>query len=108
MEFFSSDQEVIQLGKQAMLLVAYILVVDTIGVVFLHCLQGAGDMVWPATASIASATLVLIGGGVLVILFAPGMGSIGTWAVAAAHITMQSLLITLRWRNGRWTESPAL
>ncbi len=105
MHALSTDPSVVSIGSGALFIVAFILIADAAGIVYLHCLQGVGDIVWPAAASIFSAATILLGGGTAVVLLAPEWGSLGVWGVAATYITCQSALYTFRWRGGRWTQN---
>jgi MATE family multidrug resistance protein len=102
MRLFSQDPNVIAIGAQAMVCVSLFQVFDAMNVTFSNALQGAGDSAWPSLTNLILSAVILLGGGSLMIHFAPTLGSFGIWSMAALYIAAQGLSLAMRWLYGPW------
>ncbi len=102
MSCFTTDAEVIQIGIQGMVWVAAFQYFDAMNVTYIEALQGAGDTAWPTAMQVILTASILLGGGLLMIKFHPGLESAGVWAVAATYVACQGLAFRIRWRMGKW------
>jgi len=92
----------IEIGAKVMIAAAVFQVFDAMAIVMLGALRGAGDTIWPGVATLVTSWIFIIGGGHLLIELAPGLGSIGPWIGGAAYIIVLGVLLTIRWRGGKW------
>ena len=59
---------------------------DSVGIMLIGSLRGAGDTKWPGIANVLCSWVFLVGGGLLTIELFPSLGSVGPWIAAAAFI----------------------
>ncbi len=102
MRFFTDDPKVISIGAQAMVYVSLFQVFDAMNVTFSNALQGAGDSAWPSWTNAILSSVILLGGGSLVVHLLPSLESFGIWSMAALYIAAQGISLTLRWHYGPW------
>jgi len=65
-------------------------------------LRGAGDTVWPGVATLILSWSLIVGGGLLLVRFAPGLESLGPWIAASSYIIALALAMLARWLSGKW------
>ncbi len=94
--------EVIRWAAPMMLFCAVFQIFDALSISYNGALRGAGDTTWTAVAWIASATLLMIGGGLLVSHLMPHWASTGLWGAATAHVAAIGIAFALRYRYGPW------
>jgi MATE family multidrug resistance protein len=99
---FSSNSEVIRIGGISLAIVAVFQILDTMSIVYGSALRAAGDTFWPMMANGILCAVVFIGGGLLIVNFAPQLGSIGVWVVDGLFVVCQGLAFRHRWRSGAW------
>jgi len=102
MEWFSDDEAVIGIGRQALLLMGLVQVFEAMNVTYFHALQGVGDTVWISLFGGALTALVLVGAGLCFVRFLPELQSLGVWIAAAAYSIGLGLGSRWRWKSGRW------
>lgn len=98
---YNDTPEVISLGGQVMILIAFGQPIQTVQFIISGGLRGAGDTKY---AAVVTATTVLCVRCVLVILAVNFLnwGLWGAWFALMADQTMRSVAMTLRYRSGRW------
>lgn len=102
MSLFSSDPEVIRIGVQCMVFVSFFQIFDALNVTYINALHGAGDTMWPSVLNGIFCIVILVGGGISIIHYAPHLQSFGVWLVASVYILAQGACFWWRWRSGRW------
>ncbi len=75
---------------------------DAVGIVYTGALRGAGDTVWPGVATAVLSWSLLVGGGVLLVRFAPELESRGPWLAATAYIVVYGIVMAVRFERGGW------
>lgn len=104
LEFFSDDAAVVAIGAGAMVFVSLFQFFDAMNISYLNALQAVGDNLWPSLVNVAFCLVVLLGGGLIVVHFFPGLGSNGIWALTGFYILGQGLAFRFRWMGGRWKQ----
>lgn len=100
---FTTDPEIIAIGKSIMIFIAIFQVFDAMGITYIHSLRGAGDTQVPAILTISLCVSILICGGYSTVYFFPALGSAGPWAAGALYIILLGSLMGLRWHFGPWS-----
>jgi MATE family multidrug resistance protein len=100
--WFATEQAVLDLGANLMLLAAAFQVFDAMSIGYGSALRGAGDTKWPAIALAACSYSIAILGGWLVSIAWPSGGSYGPWIMCTIYAIVLSLLLRHRWIRGKW------
>jgi MATE family multidrug resistance protein len=104
MGLWSSDDKVIGIGVNILICAAIYQVFHAARTVYSGSLRGAGDTLWLAIASALGAVVVLGLGGLLIVKFLPGFGSLGPWIAATLSIIAVGLANRWRFKSNRWME----
>jgi len=99
---FSTDEAIITIGSGVMIIAAVFQVFDALGITLIGVLRGAGDTVFPSIVTIIAVWICLIGGGLLLMKYAPEFESLGPWSAAAAYICIVGILLAIRFARGKW------
>jgi Na+-driven multidrug efflux pump len=102
--FMHRDPEVARVGIPAFRLMAAYQIPNAILIVYSLCLIGAGDTTFPLVCSLAGNVIVRVGLGYLCGVYLEG-GLFGAWIGMGADNILRSLLITWRYRAGRWVHT---
>ena len=94
--------EVVAVGSGLMVAAAVFQVFDAVGIVFASALRGAGDTLWPGVLTVVLSWSLIVGGGVLLVRQAPGLGALGPWIAASAYIVALGVALAWRWHRGAW------
>jgi MATE family multidrug resistance protein len=92
----------IAIGSQVMIAAAVFQLFDALAITTSAALRGAGDTVWPGVATIVLSWTCIVGLGLLLIEFAPGLGSMGPWIGASLYIVLLGVLLGVRFAQGKW------
>ncbi|MBX3385532.1 MAG: MATE family efflux transporter [Phycisphaeraceae bacterium] len=92
----------ITLGGKFLILTAAFQVFDAVAMTLSGALRGAGDTVWVGVVTLALSWTVIVGGGLALVEFVPGLGAVGPWVAAAVYIAVLSLAILARFLSGKW------
>jgi len=104
MRLWSSDEKVIQIGAEILIMAAIYQVFFASRTVYSGALRGAGDTLWLAGASAFGAIIVLgLGGFVIINLFA-GLGALGPWIAATLSIIAMGLANRIRFKSNKWRQ----
>ena len=76
---------------------------DTMNLVFLGALKGAGDTRFAMAWLLGTEWLIFVPGVVVAMRLLDG-GILGAWAVQLFYIVLLSLGLYVRWRRGRWMD----
>jgi MATE family multidrug resistance protein len=104
MGVWSSDDKVIGIGVDILICAAIYQVFHAARTIYSGSLRGAGDTLWLAIASALGAVVVLGLGGVLIVKFLPGLGSLGPWIAATLSIITVGLANRWRFKSNSWME----
>ncbi len=99
---FSASADVIAIGAGIMACVALFQIFDAMNIVYSHALRGAGDTLWQAVATAALCLTVFLGGGLLIVQYAPKFGALGPWIMGTAYLAVLGISMSLRWNLGPW------
>jgi len=101
LRLFTSDPEIIGLGRPLVMLAAVFQIVDAVGIIVGGSLRGAGDTRWPFLVQTAYAWLIRLP---LVYLFALRLeaGLLGAWLGELTYVTALGVTWLLRFRGGAW------
>ncbi len=102
LQMFTADIRVVEIGSQVMVCIALVQLFDAMTINYIHTLQGAGDSAWPSVVNLVLISVVMLGGGMLVLNHAPFLASFGIWSLAAMLTGAQGLAFLLRWLYGPW------
>ncbi len=92
----------IAVGGAVMIAAAVFQVFDATAITLSGALRGAGDTVWPGIATIVLSWTCIVGLGSLLMVVAPGLGSIGPWIGASAFIILLGIALLARFLGGKW------
>lgn len=97
---YNSDSEIIRIGGQIMLFVAFLQPFQSSQFIIAGALRGAGDT--RATAIYTCITMLLIRPTVAIILISLNWGLYGAWAAMACDQVLRSALVLSRYNSGKW------
>ena len=97
---YNSDSEIIQIGGQIMLFVAFLQPFQSSQFIIAGGLRGAGDT--KATAIFTFITVLLVRPIAAIALVAAGFGLYGAWAAMALDQIIRSALVLGRYNSGKW------
>jgi MATE family multidrug resistance protein len=93
---------IIALGSRFLIACAAFQFFDAIAMSLSGALRGAGDTRWTGVVTLILSWTIIVAGGLAMVRFAPGLGSLGPWIAAAAYIILLALAILFRWLSGKW------
>lgn len=98
---FTSDEQVLALGRPLLALGAAFQLADAVGLVTRGSLRGAGDTRWPFLVEATLAWTVRVP---LVVLIAVvlDLGVIGAWLGELGYVLALGVVLLLRFHNGAW------
>lgn len=94
--------ELVRLGSAFLTATAAFQLFDAVAMTLSGALRGAGDTVVPGVMTLAASWTVIVGGGLGLVTYAPGLSSLGPWIAAAAYIASLCVLLLARFLTGRW------
>ena len=97
---YNSDPEIIRIGGQIMLFVAFLQPFQSSQFIIAGGLRGAGDT--KATAIFTFITVLLVRPIVAIVLVKFGLGLYGAWAAMATDQILRSALVLNRYNSGKW------
>lgn len=102
MRVFSQDQAVIDTGAKILIFVALYQIFDAMFLVYSSALRGAGDTLVPAVVQAVLVWSIVVGGGFLLVKYAPHWGVSGPWTTATIFGGILGLFLLGRFVRGRW------
>lgn len=96
------DPQVVEWAAKLLVLCAIFQIFDAFGITMSGALRGAGDTFWPGMTTFFLTCTVFLGGGYLMMHFAPGLQSIGPWIAATVYICTYGVVMAMRWWLGPW------
>ena len=99
---FTHDNTVLGLGANLMLLGAAFQIFDAMSISYGSALRGTGDTKWPAIVLAAYCYGMVVGGGWVLAVAWPGLGSYGPWIMCTIYAILLSLTLRYRWVRGKW------
>lgn len=101
LHLFTSNNEIISLGKKVMLIAAFLELGRTCNLVIINSMQAAGDVKFPTVLGIVSQWGFSVGlGYILGIIF--HLGLIGIWIGMALDEIVRGIIVLIRWKRGGW------
>ncbi len=97
---YNSDPEIIRMGGQIMIFVAFLQPLQTSQFIIAGALRGAGDT--KATAIITFITVLLIRPSTAILFVELGFGLYGAWFALALDQLVRSALVLIRYQSGKW------
>lgn len=94
--------ELVRVGTAVMIAAAVFQLFDAVAISMVGALRGAGDTVWPGVVTVVLSWTLIIGGGELMLLVFPSLGSLGPWIAASAYIIILGLAVLARFMGGKW------
>lgn len=94
--------EVVSLGSGFLIATAAFQLFDGCAMTLSGALRGAGDTLWPGLATVVLSWGVIVGGGLALTHWAPGLQSLGPWIAAASYIACLCLFLLYRFIAGPW------
>jgi multidrug resistance protein, MATE family len=104
MRQFTDDPEVIRIGGQYLICAAVYEVFDSMYIIYVSALRGAGDTLVPAVVTGISCWTVSIGGGYAVARWVPALGFAGPWMVGCIYGAFIGIFMLARFSRGGWRE----
>lgn len=100
---FNNDPTVVAYGVSIVPLLALFQIGDAMQMAYSSSLQGAGDTRFPMLTLALSAWFIFVP---LALLFAYtlGWGVVGGWMGGVVHFTVVAVILTIRFRRGKWKE----
>jgi MATE family multidrug resistance protein len=92
----------IRLGTGMLIATAAFQLFDAVAMVLSSALRGAGDTVLPGVATIICSWVIIVGGGLALVRWAPSLESLGPWIAAAAYIVILCFILLARFLSGKW------
>jgi MATE family multidrug resistance protein len=100
--------EIVSIASSIFICAAIFQTLDAFGIVYTGALRGAGDTFVPGMATVVLSWVVIVGGGWVMTLVAPGLESIGPWIGATAYILLLGVFVAVRFERGGWRERSIL
>jgi len=104
MEFWTSDDKVIDIGMKLLIFAAIYQVFHASRIIYSSSLRSAGDTIWLAVVSALSSIVVLGFGGFIAVRFFSGYGALGPWAAATLSIITVGLANRWRFKSNIWMQ----
>ncbi|MBL8999536.1 MAG: MATE family efflux transporter [Phycisphaerae bacterium] len=98
----AARSRVMELGSAFLIACAAFQLFDAMAMVLSGALRGAGDTLWPGVVTIVLSWSIIVGGGLLLREFAPGLGAVGPWIASASYIILFALAMLIRFLGGKW------
>ena len=92
----------LSLGGQFLIATAAFQLFDAMAMVMGGALRGAGDTHFLGIATVVLSWGVLVGGGLAITTWAPGLGAVGPWIAAASYIAILAVVSFARYLGGAW------
>ena len=93
---------VVEIAATILLCAAVFEFFDTMSIVYIGALRGAGDTYWPMLVTIGLSWTIILGGGYTISKLLPQLGSLGPWLAAAAYVVALALCVAWRFESGAW------
>ncbi len=94
--------QIVQIGAKVMICAAVFQCFDAVGISMVGALRGAGDTLWPMTATFVLSWGIIVGGGLAAIRWAPQWTSVGPWIASSAYVMVLSTVLIWRFESGAW------
>lgn len=103
-EATSAEDEaaILAIGGRMMICAAIFQVFDAVGIVYSGGLRGAGDTLIPGIGTLVLSWSLIVGAGWALVVYMPGLESLGPWIAAASYIIVLGIWMAVRFERGRW------
>jgi len=99
---FSADPEVQKIGATILVFVGLYQLFDAMFLIYVSALRGAGDTLLPSIVQGALVWSIVVGGGFLIVRYAPQYGVVGPWSVSTVFGAILGLFLLTRFKLGHW------
>jgi len=99
---FSHDPQVQRVGAIYLIYAAVYEPFDSMYIIFVGALRGAGDTLVPAVMVATLCFTLCVGGGVYVAKYVPQLGYGGPWMAATLYGIISGVFLLVRFARGRW------
>lgn len=103
MSLFFREEQIIQIGVQIMHVIIFVVIFQICQVIYMGCLRGAGDTFYTAMASMISVTIIRTAVSYF-FGYIMGWGIIGIWLGVLGDQISRFLLVSIRFKQGKWTK----
>lgn len=97
-----SGEAIVEIGSQLFIVAALFQLFDAIGIVYVGALRGAGDTRFTMVVTMLLSWTVVVGGGLTMVHWLPGLKSLGPWIAGAAYVIILGLVLAWRFEGGAW------
>jgi len=98
---FRSEETIITLGSQILVLAALFQIFDAIGIVMTGALRGAGDTRWPAVVTVSYSWFFFLPSSYF-FGYVLGYRALGGWLAATLYVVLYGLTMWWRCERGAW------
>lgn len=93
---------IVEIGSRLIVCAAVFQLLDAVGIVYSGALRGAGDTLVPGVLTVVASWVLIVFGGWLIVLWMPGLESLGPWIAATAYIMVLGIAMAWRFESGAW------
>jgi len=98
------EAEIIAIGARLLICAALFQTADSVGIVYIGALRGAGDTVWPGVLATVLSWTVIVGLGWFLAARLPELESVGPWIAASLYIIALGIAMAVRFERGKWRD----
>jgi len=98
------EAEIIAIGARLLICAALFQTADSVGIVYIGALRGAGDTVWPGVLATVLSWTVIVGLGWFLAARPPELESVGPWIAASLYIIALGIAMAVRFERGKWRD----
>lgn len=101
LRFFTSDSLTLSVASRIMKVAVLLELGRTANLIVIQSLKASGDVIFPALLGVFSMWLISVGGGYILGVKA-GILLTGVWSCMAADEIFRGIVVSLRWKSGKW------
>ncbi|MEO0512581.1 MAG: MATE family efflux transporter [Planctomycetota bacterium] len=98
----AARERMLDVGGKVMIAGALFQLFDSVGIMLIGSLRGAGDTKWPGVAAVVCGWVFIVGMGFGIVELLPELGSLGPWIGAAVFIAVLGVTMLARFVFGPW------
>ncbi|HDZ20941.1 hypothetical protein LCGC14_0276710 [marine sediment metagenome] len=98
----ADPDDIVRIGSQLLLFLLVIQLFDSVNIVYIGALRGAGDTRRPMIVSMSLAWLLEVGGGAAMVAAFPSLEARGPYVAAAFYLVCASAYMLWRFESGHW------
>lgn len=101
LDLFTSNPDVIQLGKKIMFIAIFLEIGRTVNLVVISSMKAAGDVKFPTAIGIISMWSLAVGMAYVLGIWC-NLGLVGVWIALALDEIFRGIVVYIRWLKGTW------